>query len=434
MSLFYGSSVILPSNRMRRPVNSWSWHEVFHVDKDVLTDVLQRALEAGITTEPTPSHLGSRPACRDESIQRQLTQFLSGTGDLTCFDRTMFSFGFWGAVRISREVLAMHLLHRASKVGPNQTAAELQRFLDLDHTPAYAVLAVRGIETTQETDITDDIRLIPYDAVPQSLSKDMADSIAAASEQAPFMAPQRGESLRPKAALVKQIRISPKTCDATDDRVSPDEMSMLRQVCSVLTLVGRSTPMAFCSWVDIEEWVPCRDLLSCGVGGTLVATESLPLHKMTDDDCSDASMLSKQFLRLEHRDQETLLTSLDRLNRSKRRFNAIDKAIDLGIAMEILLLHDRSKHDQIAFPFRLRGAWLLAKSAKERIKIERTLNSIYDCRCQAVHSGKCEAPTREESLPRLFERGQDLCAEVARCILRRGVFPDWHKLVLGGEG
>ncbi len=403
------------------------------MDKDVLTDVLQRALEAGITTELHPFHSVSRSVCRDENIQRKLAQFLSDTDDLACFDGKMFSFGFGGAVRVSHEVLAMHLLHRASKVGPSQTASELERFLKLDYTPAYGVLAVRGIETTQETEITDDIRLIPYDAVPQSVSKGMVDSIAATSEQLAFMVPRQAESLRPKAALVMRMHISPKTYVSADHDSPADGMNTLHQICRVLTLVGRSTPLPSCQWVDLGEWVPCRDFLSTGISGALIATEPLSPYEMTDGDCSDASVLAEQFLRLKPKDQKTVLTSLDRLNRSKRGLNAIDKAIDLGIAMEVLLLHDQTEQDPIALPFRLRGAWLLAKTPKERTEIERTFNKVYDCRCQAVHSGKCEAPSKEMSLSTLLERGQDLCAEVARTVLRRGGFPDWQKLVLGAE-
>jgi hypothetical protein len=111
----------------------------------------------------------------------------------------------------------------------------------------------------------------------------------------------------------------------------------------------------------------------------------------------------------------------------------VDKAIDLGIAMEILLLHDQTKQDPIALPFRLRGAWLLAKTAEERVELERTLNDIYDCRCQAVHRGTWKARSQKMPLPDLLKRGQDLCTEMARVILRKGGFPDWQRLVLGAE-
>jgi hypothetical protein len=157
------------------------------------------------------------------------------------------------------------------------------------------------------------------------------------------------------------------------------------------------------------------------------------LYKLTDSDCSDASALTKQFLRLNPSDREVISTSLDRLNRSKKPASNIDKAIDLGIAMEILLLHDRSKPDQLAFPFRLRGAWLLAKTPEERVEIERSLSKIYECRSQAVHRGKCAAQFKDISLSALLERGQDLCTELAKTILRRGSFPNWNELVLGAE-
>jgi hypothetical protein len=396
------------------------------MDENRLRAILERGSKAGIT-DPATFHFGVRPVCADKSIQHELMEFLSSAPDLACFDGKMFNFGCSGSIRVSHTVLAMHLLHRTSICGPDQTTSELSRFLQLDHTPGHAILGIRGIETTKETALTDDIRLVPYESVPESLSKGMADQLSTSMERV------TAESLHPKAALVMKVCISPKTHDAIEQRPCPDWMNTLHHLCLCLTLVGRSTPIASCCWVDIEEWVPCRDFLSLGISGALLDIERLSLYKMTDSDCSDASAFANQFLQLNPSDQKVVSTSLDRLNRSKKAPSSIDKAIDLGIAMEILLLHDRPKNDSIAFPFRLRGAWLLAKTAKERVEIERTLNKIYDCRCQAVHTGKCEARSREMTLPSLLQRGQDLCTEAARIILRKGGWPDWDKMVLDAE-
>jgi len=394
-----------------------------------LADILERALEAGITGETPNSNFIPELRCMDDDIQDELLGFLAIGHDLDCFDGKMFNLGYGGSVRVSHQLLAIHLLHRARNVGANQTSRELARFLELDHTPAYAILGIRGLELAEEVQITDDIRLVPYESAPESLSKSMADQAAGASEGV-LMAPHLARSLRPRVALIMNIRISPKTHDVAKSQACPDCMDTLRRIRLLLTLVGRSTPVPSCCWVDLHEWVPCRDFLSSGVSGALMATEPLSLHEMTHGDCSDASTLVKQFLKLNPTDQTVLSTCLDRLNRSKRASNNIDKAIDLGIAMEVLLLHDRSEHDQISFTFRLRGAWLLADSGEERIEIERILSRIYTCRSQAVHAGKCKSPSKKMSLSSLLEQGQDLCAEAVRAILHKGGFPNWNKLIL----
>jgi hypothetical protein len=109
--------------------------QVPHMDENRLTAILERALKAGISVDPGTFHFGSKPVCVDRSIQDELMEFLSNTSDLACFDGKMFNFGGGGSVRVSHEVLAMRLLHRTSKVGPNQTASELSRFLGLgSHT------------------------------------------------------------------------------------------------------------------------------------------------------------------------------------------------------------------------------------------------------------------------------------------------------------
>jgi hypothetical protein len=101
--------------------------------------------------------------------------------------------------------------------------------------------------------LTDDLRLVPYESVPKSMSKDMANQLAADLERVPLMSPSTVNSLGPKAALVMQVCISPRTHNANEQRPSPDWMNTLHQICLCLTLVGRSVPVASCCWVDIEE-------------------------------------------------------------------------------------------------------------------------------------------------------------------------------------
>ena len=65
-----------------------------------------------------------------------------------------------------------------------------------------------------------------------------------------------------------------------------------------------------------------------------------------------------------------------------------DKAIDLGVAFEALLLNDRSHKDQIAFTFRLRAAWFLGSSKDNRRELINLFDKIYECRSKAVHTGR----------------------------------------------
>ncbi len=66
-----------------------------------------------------------------------------------------------------------------------------------------------------------------------------------------------------------------------------------------------------------------------------------------------------------------------------------DQAIDLGIALEALLLHELGKEDrgELRYRLSLRGAWLGGGDEQERAEIQRTLKAVYDLRSRAVHAG-----------------------------------------------
>ena len=57
--------------------------------------------------------------------------------------------------------------------------------------------------------------------------------------------------------------------------------------------------------------------------------------------------------------RKKLRVPLERLNRALGATSPIDCAIDLGIALEALLLGELAPNEQISLAFRLRGAWLL---------------------------------------------------------------------------
>jgi hypothetical protein len=93
------------------------------------------------------------------------------------------------------------------------------------------------------------------------------------------------------------------------------------------------------------------------------------------------------FERLSDAEKARLRLILNRFGQAKRRNQIEDKILDLGIALEMLLLKDNANHEQLALSFRLRGAWLVASSAEERVVAYGKLRDIYKYRSQVAHSG-----------------------------------------------
>jgi hypothetical protein len=135
-------------------------------------------------------------------------------------------------------------------------------------------------------------------------------------------------------------------------------------------------------------------------------------------------------------ERTSLHVPLERLNSAMAQTRIVDRAIDLGIALEALLMHEsntgrRSDNQELRFKIGLRGAWLGGGTPDKRQVCAGTLRKLYDLRSTAVHSGRItRGDTKEHH--HFLESGEDLCADLITKVLETGCWPDWDKLVVGG--
>jgi len=121
--------------------------------------------------------------------------------------------------------------------------------------------------------------------------------------------------------------------------------------------------------------------------------------------------------------------AIDRLGRSRMAINPVDRALDLGMAAEIVLMHDHSPNNtEIAHKIGGRAAWLLGQTPAERATIFADMESLYGARSQAVHSGVLSSRSTIN-----LDAADALVTRVFNAIIARGAFPDWSSLVMGGD-
>jgi Apea-like HEPN len=90
-------------------------------------------------------------------------------------------------------------------------------------------------------------------------------------------------------------------------------------------------------------------------------------------------------------EQTVLFRATERLARSRSHPLQVDQAIDLGIAAEMIFLHEMSgDRGELRFRTALRAAWLLGKDGKERRAVFDCMRKAYDARSAAVHTGALE--------------------------------------------
>lgn len=377
-----------------------------------------------------------------EDIKQRLEEFILGEPTLDLFNSKMFNTGF-GCTRVEANTLMRWLLYSTSENGVEKTISTLTSFLAAKGTPGLEVLAISGIEVEQPIELSGGIRLIPFSALPTSHVKFTLAPPALNSrelEQVGILPPMfryRRSGIEPTSALVRDTEIYPKAQRPEDQYAYPQMTDDLREACECLTLVFGCTPLPNAHWMEVASWVPCAGWLGSGWSDPIHDVINPTTCKLSVEQGKEALAVHTSFMRLPRDVRKKLRVPIQRLNQARRRQQSADKAIDLGIAMEALLLGDQESRDQLALAFRLRGAWYLGTDKADRERLVSLFSAIYACRSGAVHTGALgahiEVPRRGKAEAASFlKEADELCTRTIRKIIDAGTFPDWHKLVLGG--
>jgi len=126
---------------------------------------------------------------------------------------------------------------------------------------------------------------------------------------------------------------------------------------------------------------------------------------------------------------DCLARAIDRLGRSRLAASPVDRALDLGMAAEIALMHDHGANNtEIAHKLGSRAAWLVGEQVEEREAIFAEMKLLYTARSKAVHSGVLSSNAKID-----LQSADHLVARVLLAILAHGSFPNWNRLTFGGD-
>jgi hypothetical protein len=332
------------------------------------------------------------------------------------------------------KVLAQWLVHRSGKVGVAEALNEVDRFIAHDATEMLTVLAVGGIHLERAVQLEPDIVLTPIELLPPStLRNEALGRIPALAIQ---MQPLR---LRPTAAIAIKYRMavafdprdppSPELAKAISER---ETRLTEAQLC--LTVAYKGVADLIAAWSQPAEASTPAIFQSAAVS-TLVAGS--PRRTASQTDHAKAQRILTLFRQFRG-DPKSLHVPLYRLNSAMAQVGIVERAIDLGIALEALLMHEsgsdkRSSNQEIRFKIGTRGAWLGGGTYEERNVRFTNLRALYGLRSVAVHSGRITTKDARELMMQL-DAGEILCAELIERVLELGDWPDWNKLILGYPG
>lgn len=143
---------------------------------------------------------------------------------------------------------------------------------------------------------------------------------------------------------------------------------------------------------------------------------------------NNARRLLAAFVGWPAKEQQRFALILRRLSQAKRREEISDKILDLGTAMEMMLLADATEQEPVSHTFRLRGSWFLGATVQERTGLFAEFKAFYALRSQVAHSGRLrDFGKAYAALPAFIA----LAERVIQKLILEGA-PNWRTLVLGG--
>lgn len=334
-----------------------------------------------------------------------------------------------GAHLFQDETLGMWFLWRANETDFEAAAHDLEKFLDADTITVLNTLWVLGVEVEAPVVLAGGYVLRPVESMPDSWDKES------------FLQTRLDHHLQfapvPTCAITKDCevqKVGSESLPGPDDEDSEfwAASRRLQDIAVVLNAVGGVSCLPFFSTSYVYPQTPVGPFGGSGGGSVVYDVLCFGSTRLSPESAETVNTLVAKYESLDGPERARMQRVLDRLSQSKRRSQIEDKILDLGIALEMLLLDDNTNNEQLSLTFRLRGSWLLGRSVDDRIAIFEQLKCIYRYRSQVAHSGVlCRGRAADiERVRESFPEYQGIAEAVCQKAILEGK-PDWNGLVLG---
>lgn len=334
-----------------------------------------------------------------------------------------------GAVPLNAQILAPWYLWAIHEYGVEAANTNLNKFLDSETIFITGTLWVLGIEVQQSIELENGISIIPIENMPYSPQKELF-------LEKNYRLSAISKLITPKAAITQLCKIQKTAGPAVAKR-----LFQLRQSLQCLTdtaLLLNALDDVSCLPFHLTTYsLPEMPL---GIFGSYIGRGYF--HDVFGDQssCLPTSKLSiindliNQFSALSPKDKTRMNRVLSRLSQAKRKNQIEDKILDLGIALEMVLLDDNTNNEQLSSTFRLRGSWLIGEDYESRQTVHGQLKEIYKYRSQVAHTGELcrNVPQKKQVVTNNFSTYVHLAEKIIRRIIHQ---PDinWTETVLGNK-
>lgn len=367
----------------------------------------------------------------NEAIGTQVLAALRDDPRVHALDGHMISYGN-NATAFDIKTLAMWFLRAIQEYGQDLAEKNLNTFLNSDKVSVINTLWVLGIEVDKTIDLGNGYRIESVHKMPDSREKRhylKRDDF--------FHHPY--PTTKPKVAItcICQVTKAIKENETFQQEKIRDEefwnsYQRLSEIALLLNAIDGVSCIPYYSTSYALHGMPMGIFGGSGGGSTIYDIIGRSSSKLSEVNVREIHSLVDAFGALPSGDKLRMTRALSRLSQAKRRLQIEDKILDLCIALEMALLDDNFKNDQLSQSFRLRGSWLIGKDGDDRHVICSQLKDIYEYRCQVAHSGVlCKNKgTKIDEVRKRFQEYSFLAERIIRHLIYNG-HPEWSKLILG---
>ena len=335
-------------------------------------------------------------------------------------------------------MLPLALIRAALKEGnSNDIIAEHRAFAARRKSPLLNYFVIGGCSVDHSVEITRHLRLIIWSDVPNSSTKNKFSSAK------PNTLLSEADTIVPmQASAGCAIEFDPEenmnlfSVGEPQRNLSPEEYQReaanhegryesVRDVVRCIFLLTVVPVDIIGSWHEATD-AAARRLF----GGGFSYGKALFDHSLlwASDAQIDGSMVKDQYIKISQFEvgmREVLRHAIDRLNLAKRRDNLVDRAIDLGISLEMLLLHGKNEKTELSFRIAMHGATFVGGSSSEQQTNFAIIKRAYQLRSDGVHSGRLKSRDVEKAQTDI-NAAINLATVVALKVLDLGRFPNWE--------
>jgi len=312
----------------------------------------------------------------------------------------------------------------ANEYGIENAEAYLNAFLDSEEINVTSVLWVLGMGTQNPVTVKDGYVIRPIHEMPNSREKERFVQIPFPMVFSHPLAPRCAIT---KTSPVKKARIPTEPMDQGERQKFEVITRRMDEIAWLLNALDGICCVPFLRTGFIEPTLPFGPFGGWNASGPMHDVLGMANTMLPDQSAGTIADLLAGYDRLDEAERMRIQRILSRLSQAKRGMQIEDKILDLGIAMEMLLLEDNRNNEQLSLTFRLRGSWLLGSSATERKEILERLKEVYKYRSEVAHSGTLRNVSGARDR---FPRYQSLAEAICRRIIKDGK-PDWDSLIVG---